>query len=333
MSIFLKRRKRMMTLVLPAFFQSEQLLFSHLFPNRDEQTALRFHRKVSKLSGESVLFSLLTGLTKIKSPPFAAISALGHGFEPAKRCWLKIDPVELAVDAGNICLVGRDHLGLENHEATSLLTCLNHLLQEDDSQLKMGSPQEWFLELQEHPGIVTTPLSKAIASDIKAFLPTGERSRYWNKLMTEFQMLFFQHETNGSRQHAGKPVINSVWVWGEGYLTQRYPIVKYSAIWHDNALVSGLLRLANTNLPMVAKTDSFSLEAIQDPGRYLLIANQYELGWPKLQLYFLGLMNKLLKGDIQELSVFIGNGDQYTFARSTRKNRNEKSNNKKACFG
>lgn len=295
------------TLALPSFLQSEEFLFASSLSKKNCKPPRKIVSTDSQI-GERILFDLMVTDQNVK-PAYAALSALGNGFDPGNNWWLHVDPIELLVDAGNICLVGRDHLSLTAAESKQLLDTLNGLIESDNLSLLYGSSQEWYLKFSADPKILTNPLTSVIAKDIREFLPSGEQKSWWHKLMTEMQMLLFQHAINTQRQQQGKPIINSIWLWGEGSLDSDYPAVNYSAIWTNSALVRGLQKHAGSSAALYS-LDEFDSGAIEVPGDYLIVCNHFYCE-DRYPLLIDTLLDHFNRGKIQRLSIYTGRGEQY----------------------
>lgn len=263
-----------------------------------------------KLTLKSLFHSLVTcsGVSE-EEPPLAAISALGNGMSAMQDWWLAADPVELLVDAGNIVLMGRDHINLACTEAVQIVTSLNEFLQQDNIALQIGSPLEWYLQLPEDPFVKTFELMEAISQDIRSYLPKGAHKR-WTVLLTELQMLLSQHSVNLHRSAKGQPNVNSLWFWGEGRIRQRYKVKEWSAVWSDHSLVKGLEQLAlnpNTLYP----ESHFAMKELQEPGNYLIVTARSHLidNLPTL-------LDNVAEGKIQ-LKIMCAQGDSYTFRKKS----------------
>jgi hypothetical protein len=293
---------------LPTYFQSSQLLFNALseaypsFPPKPKNI-------LNGPSGEAMLYSLLCDKSNLNLP-YAAISALGAGYAAKEGYWLRADPVELKIDAANIFLLGRDHLSLSKNETQSVLTTLNRFLLDDKLEIQAVSPQTWFLNLEDDPNIVCSPLSLAIAKDIKPYLISGLNKNWWNRLMTEVQMLLFEHEVNKVRQLEKKPLVNSLWIWGEGKMTEDYPLIDYNKIWSDDYFVKGLLKLALADKKL-APSEEFTIKELNQAGDYLIAVDHHLLGIDQIVKIMADLLELLVKRDLSELIFYFGNGDIY----------------------
>lgn len=53
------------------------------------------------------------------------------------------------------------------------------------------------------------------------FLPGGDERASHRRLLSEIEMALHDHEVNVQRQASGRPVINSLWIWGGGLAPQK----------------------------------------------------------------------------------------------------------------
>ncbi|MBA2654746.1 MAG: hypothetical protein H0U71_06735 [Gammaproteobacteria bacterium] len=295
------------TLALPNVSYSDNTLFdaarAHL--SVAKTLAKAKHRNVKP--GEAMLFNVLTGSMEI--PPHAAISALGQGFQGHDGWWLRIDPVEFLVDAGNVCLIGRDHLLLEEHEVQALITDLNAFLEEDQLVIRYGSLHEWYIQLPSQEYLVTRPLYEVMAHDIRAFLPQGTNQKWWHKILTELQMLLFQHAVNAQRQKLGKPLVNGVWPWGEGKIEKTYKLKNYTKFWSENSFVKGMLALSGSS-QTVTSAEGF-LKATEEEGHHFISLEHNQLPLETLQQTIIQLLEKIHNRQIRSLEICLGNGSIY----------------------
>lgn len=292
---------------LPTCFKPEDILVSNLKAFQKQQGFLP----------DAMLFNLLTvDAESTLRPPYAAIAAKGAGMEVGEDYWLRMDPVELLLDGANVYLIGQDHLLLEEFESEQLLNSLNHFLEQDGLYIQAASPNEWYCQLAQRPGIQTHTLSQAIGQDIRALLPSGPEQNKWRQLMTELQMLLFQHVVNNQRQQALKPLVNSVWLWGEGAVVKPYRLKDYAAIWSDHHFVNGLLALSDNSIPWF-HSQHFSMACLNKPGRYLLVMNQWNA--QQLQRDINAIIDYVHTRYLHKFTLYFGNNDVYTLTRKRRR--------------
>ncbi|MFC4158160.1 hypothetical protein [Chitinimonas lacunae] len=130
--------------------------------------------------------------------------------------WLRADPVHLRADRDAVLLLGHGGLGIDPSEAEALTGALNRLFGADGLHFYAPHPDRWYLRLDQDPGLTTTAPVEVLGSDIHPHLPRGEAALRWHALINEMQMLLYTHSVNDARELAGKPAVNSLWLWGEG---------------------------------------------------------------------------------------------------------------------
>lgn len=142
----------------------------------------------------------------------------GHSATGAVLC---ADPVCLNAGIDRITLLAQGPV-LGNQEASSLLVSLNEHLALDGWQLLAVDSQHWYLQSHEDapnpvPFPATTPLSEVGRQSVFPCLPQSA-DKYWQRLLNELQMLLHAHPVNQRREQQGLPVVNGLWLWGEGEL-------------------------------------------------------------------------------------------------------------------
>jgi hypothetical protein len=233
----------------------------------------------NKMTAESIIektiLRVLTGVVD-NSIPYSAICALGEGFLVQPRdWWLRIDPVELHVDGAQIYLLGNQHLELTLEETQRLMLEINPFLVADNLNILGGSsPMNWYLRLDHAPEVGTYCLSEVIGQDIRPYLPFGLRQQQWRKLMTEIQMLLSQSSVNQQRMQQCRPMVNSVWFWGEGRLPVSYSMRPWERLWGAHSLIRGLAKLNNSRVNLSSATHfQMCMDEIQKPGEYFVIVD------------------------------------------------------------
>jgi len=296
------------SLVLPSFHQKGASLIQALRDQVDASFLQSARRNKVEYLGDALIYYLLAD-APLTSPPYASLTALGHGLMGDSGYWLRADPAEFLVDAANVYLIGRDHLALSQDETNQLLMTINALIAEDSLKLVAGSNHEWFLNLTSDPHVETVPFCRVIANDIRPYLPKGTRAKVWCKLLTEFQMLLFQHPLNSQREANGLPLINGIWLWGEGQLKDMTLNKKFNHIWSDHALVKGMLQVTD-QCARLSMPGQFNIEQTQ-AGDYLLVLPSYPGNINLLITLIADLLTALLGKRLTELSLYLGNGEVY----------------------
>ncbi len=167
--------------------------------------------------------------------------------------WLRIDPVQLVPDRDTLVLLPPSALQIKTDEAEALIAAFNAHFAEDKVEIEMGTSNRWYLRIVQPVDIQTTPIAKAAWQSVDLHLPTGNAANYWKKLINETQMLFFSHPVNELRRETGLPEINSVWIWGEGQLSQgqieRLGKADHAdwTIYSENVYLQGLAKCMGAN--------------------------------------------------------------------------------------
>ncbi len=212
------------------------------------------------------------------SPAFAAVSYLGIvGHRPAEWC-LRLDPGHLQPRRSQLFLIAGDSLSVTQSEAASLVSDISELYKDSGWVVSAPHPQQWFVELDEEPGISTTPIAQAAGKDIDPLLPSGQDAAEWHSRMNEIQMLLHQSPVNALREDEDRYTINTVWPWGEGRLPQL-PQSGWTRVWSDEAFTRGLAILSDTALQSVPE-DAEQLMHDLSIGSGLLVLGDI---WSELQ--------------------------------------------------
>lgn len=127
---------------------------------------------------------------------------------------VRADPVHLQADRDTAKLIPLHMLNLEVSESEALIDALNQFLAVDGFKISMGADQGWYMVGMEASCLESFPPSFLANRNASAFLPSGENSESWRRLMTEIQMLLHTHPVNEHRMQHGKLPINSLWFWG-----------------------------------------------------------------------------------------------------------------------
>lgn len=155
--------------------------------------------------------------------------------------WLKVDPVQMIPDRDTLVLFPGKDLAIEEAEAKALIEAFNQHFAEDRVAIEYATPQSWYLRIVQPVDIQTYPLDTVAYQPLNERFPQGNAAGYWNQLINEVQMLFFSHPVNEARRQQGLPEINSIWVWGEGCLTQQNIEQRPNAkIWSNHPYLQGL---------------------------------------------------------------------------------------------
>jgi hypothetical protein len=169
----------------------------------------------------------------------APFRLLGDGLAMARDGhWLCADPVHLRFHHERIILADAGAFELELDEARELTSALNREFA-DIGEFHLGDARRWYLRLHvavDHP---VPPLSAVAGRRIDGALPTDNAPL--TRWLNEVQMFLHGQAVNERRQGAGKPAINSLWLWGGGGLATGWRNSDSpSSLWSNDPLAAGL---------------------------------------------------------------------------------------------
>lgn len=239
---------------------------------------------------------------------------------------LRADPVHLRADQSCLVLFDAEHLHIEADETEALAAAFNRHYAGDGLRLEFPIPARGYLHLPQQPDLRTTPLARALGHDIDACLPAGHAARHWHRFLNEVQMLFHDHPVNRAREARGRPLINSLWLWGGGR-----PLAAvangWQQIWCADPAMKGLARLNGircSNPPenacvwlheVVGDRHLLCLDNLRpavaygDTESWLAQVEQFEDAW------FAVLLQALRQGSLRELTLYPDDGHGYRVMR------------------
>ncbi len=182
--------------------------------------------------------------------PVAALRRLGENeASETDGYWLCADPVNLYFAQEHLLLSDATDLGITQDEADALIASLNDFFEneEDDFiRFEAGTPARWYLCLKTPVGAIGfSLLHDVIGRPIARYMPEGEQARRWRRILNEIQMLLHNHPVNAAREQMGRPLINSVWFWGQGGNAEATrPSAPVRTVLADDAFTRGLARAA-----------------------------------------------------------------------------------------
>lgn len=153
--------------------------------------------------------------------PVAPLEWLGFTGARDGNFWWRVDPVHLLVDRDQVVMLPRSALEVTQEEALALAATFNECYAADKFVLETPQPDTWYLRVPAAWRCRTWDPASVEGSAVTEFMPAGPDGHSLTKLMNEIQMLFFEHPVNRSREQAGKPVINSLWLWGGGVMPEQ----------------------------------------------------------------------------------------------------------------
>lgn len=232
--------------------------------------------------------------------PSAAVIRTGLTGERASGFWLRAQPIHFAAGLDRLTTVplrGDARMSAAEREALSP-TLVDHL-QSTGIQLHDGADGEWLLRSEEPLQVQTVTPEFAAVNPHAEILPRGRDSRGLRRLMTEMQMLLHEHPVNTQRQARGLPVLNAIWVHGEGILSD----VKAKALpaaCGDDVYLRGIYRLHDQPVNNEPADAAALLAQVAGPTVAIIDAPDLE----QLEAKWLAPLSRaLLSGAITKLTV------------------------------
>lgn len=195
--------------------------------------------------------------------PLGAMRRLGEGNDDARDGhWLAADPVHLRFHHERIILADAGAFDLEQDEADALIAALNAEFA-DIGHFHASNARHWYLRLHAPLDHTAEPLSAMAGRRLDSDL--ADKTSPLHRWLNEAQMFLHGHPINERRQAAGKPAINSLWLWGGGTLDVT-PEPAFTSLFSDNPLASGLGCAAGIlTQPLPASLDALPKEAGERP--------------------------------------------------------------------
>ena len=221
------------------------------------------------------------------SVPAAAITREFLVGDAADTLWLSADPAWVRPDMTGARLLACGKMHLDMDEAQALAEPLLPVFEEAGMRLLVSTPDHWHVQLP--PGLDVPKFDapeQAMGEDLSQHLPTGKEGRQWRVLLNDIQVLLHQHPLNAQRRARALAPVNSLWLWGAGYLPQPMHSMLKGAI-SDDLLLCALA--ARADVVHVARTADTVASA--SPGwlvdlQDLPAVDMASTWWPSLQSLF-----------------------------------------------
>lgn len=177
------------------------------------------------------------------SYPSAAVIRTGASGERASGFWLRAQPIHFAAGLDRLTtVVLRGDSRMSESERALLEPIFTEHLQSSGLELHHACNDEWLLRSDVSLQLQTVSPEFAAANPRAEILPRGRDAGNLRRLMTEMQMLLHEHPVNARRQARGLPVINAIWIHGEGMLSDTASASLPEA-WGEDFYLRGIYRL------------------------------------------------------------------------------------------
>jgi hypothetical protein len=245
--------------------------------------------------------------------PVAAIGRLIDDDKRPQGFWLRADPVHLHADKKSLSLLDASNFPLTQHDALALAACLQQSFNEIGWELEVPVPTRWYVKTNSLPSIQTTELQEVTGQDISQYLPTGDDSAVWRRLMNELQMLLHDADINQLRQERGELPVNSLWLWGSGQLPSLLER-RWSRVYSDDNTTMGLSMLSNTPcLPLPLSAEEIFSDK-EERAKILIVMSEFQTAMLQRQLrseqihlfetnWCIYLLNQIQRGRLNSLTI------------------------------
>lgn len=200
--------------------------------------------------------------------PSAAVIRTGASGERATGFWLRAQPIHFAAGLDRLTtVVLRGDSRMSEPERALLEPILIEHLQSSGLQLHHASSDEWLLRSDVSLQLQTVVPEFAAVNPRAEILPRGRDAGALRRLMTEMQMLLHEHPVNMRRQARGLPVINAIWIHGEGMLGEGMlrdtAPASLPEAWGEDLYLRGIYRLHGKPVKAVPMNPATVLSQLQ----------------------------------------------------------------------
>lgn len=130
--------------------------------------------------------------------------------------WLVVSPVNWQATHNDSMIIAAGHdFNLGHDYAKKLYAILAEFVQDEGMNLHFHDAHTWLLQAHNKPKINAKPVNSLLHRSLMPELESIDDSLFWQKFLTECQMLF-----NNIQADSLYPV-NGVWVWGAGFIDAK----------------------------------------------------------------------------------------------------------------
>lgn len=153
----------------------------------------------------------------IDAPPVADLLRRYHGLDGD---WLIASPIYWqATHNDAMIMASGSELQLSDQESQRWFSVLDEFVRADKTKLHYHDANTWLIQVDEHPEITAKPVHRLLHQSMTDQLKALDPTLFWQRFITENQMMFSQHSLNNSRMDTNP--INGLWVWGGGHLNSQ----------------------------------------------------------------------------------------------------------------
>ena len=153
--------------------------------------------------------------------PVAALERLADSGTRDTSGWWRADPVQLLADRDQLVMVPQTSLAATLEEMRQIADTFNTAYAAEGYRLEFPEAQRGYLQVPADWHCHSRNPASVVNQAVTEFMPCGPDQMPLRKLMTEIQMLLYEHPVNLAREAAGRPLINTLWLWGGGRLPEQ----------------------------------------------------------------------------------------------------------------
>ena len=151
----------------------------------------------------------------VDSPPLADLLRRYHGLIGQ---WFIASPIHWEATHKDAMIVAcGDDLGLDDAQSRLWFSKLEAFAVEEQISLHYHDASTWLLQCPDKPPIHAKSPQSLLHQSMLEPLTSLDKTRYWQKFMTEIQMLFSMHSSFDQKTYT----VNGLWIWGGGALEKK----------------------------------------------------------------------------------------------------------------
>ncbi len=181
--------------------------------------------------------------------PVAALTRQSDAGDAAPSAWLRADPAWIRPDINGARLFAcGDALQLTHGDVDALLPAMQSLFTDAGFSIDAPVPSRWYVRLPHEAKLPEfAEPANALGADLFEYLPRQDDTRCWSTLLSEAQVVLHNHPWNARRIAAGKPPVNSLWLWGGGVLPDLVT-TSVATVATDGSLLRALAMASSTHI-------------------------------------------------------------------------------------
>ena len=162
-------------------------------------------------------FARVVGLTGADGLlPWAAYMAQRDGIETLDLAWGLLTPLHCEVSADGVAFGDPEALMLGAAESHALFDALRPLFADEGVALAWAAPLRWYIAHESLAGLATASIDRVVGVGLDALTPPLAGARLLPRLLSEAQMVLYEHPVNVERDQRGRLPVNSLWLSGCG---------------------------------------------------------------------------------------------------------------------